>query len=183
MVMVALVGIFLAGLMTGRTPEYLGKKIGPGEIKLVALFSIATPLAILFPTALALSTTGGLAGLGTNDGAHGFTEIIYAYASCCANNGQAMAGLNSNSLFYNLTTIPVMLIGRFGLAIPAIALAGRFAAQGRRSEHSGTLSADSITLGGMMIASAVLIVLLSFLPALALGPVLEHFNLHLARPH
>ena len=178
MVMVALVGIFLAGLMTGRSPEYLGKKIGPGETKLVALFSILTPLAILVPTAVAVSTRAGLAGLGTNDGPHGFTEILYAYASCCANNGQAMAGLSSNSPFYNLTTIPVMLVGRFGLAIPALALAGRVAAQGRRAEHVGTLPSDSPLLGVVMLGSAVLIVLLAFLPALALGPVLEHFTLY-----
>jgi K+-transporting ATPase ATPase A chain len=178
MVMVALVGLFIAGLMTGRTPEYLGKKIGAGEMKLLALFSLITPLAVLIPTAFAVVTDGGLAGLTTNTGPHGFTEILYAYASCCANNGQAMAGLNSDTLFYNITTIPVMLAGRFGLAIPALALAGRLARQGRRSEHAGTLPSDSWLFATVAISSAVLIVLLSFLPALALGPLIEHIQMY-----
>jgi K+-transporting ATPase ATPase A chain len=175
-VMVALVGLFIAGLMTGRTPEYLGKKIGPGEMKLIAIFSLVTPLAVLFPSAVAVVCNGGLAGLTTNSGPHGFTEILYAYASCCANNGQAMAGLNANSLFYNLTTVPVMLAGRFALAIPALALAGRLAKQGRRSQHAGTLPSDSLLFATVAVSSAVLIVLLSFLPALAMGPLLEHFQ-------
>jgi K+-transporting ATPase ATPase A chain len=175
-VMVALVGLFIAGLMTGRTPEYLGKKIGPGEMKLIALFSLITPLAILIPTAFAVVTDSGLAGLTTNGGSHGFTEILYAYSSCCANNGQAMAGLNANSLFYNLTTVPVMVAGRFDLAIPALALAGRLATQGRRSEHAGTLPSDSLLFAMVAASSAILIVLLSFIPALVLGPVLELFQ-------
>jgi len=133
-------------------------------------------MAILFPTAIAVVSNGGLAGLSTNTGPHGFTEILYAYSSCCANNGQAMAGLDANSLFYNLTTVPVMLAGRFGLAIPALALAGRLAAQGRRSQHVGTLPSDSLLLATVAVSAAVLIVLLSFLPALALGPLLEHFQ-------
>jgi len=174
--MVALVGVFIAGLMTGRTPEYLGKKIGPQEMKLIAIFSLVTPLAILFPTAIAVVSSGGLAGLSTNNGPHGFTEILYAYSSCCAKNGQAMAGLNADSPFYNLTTIPVMLAGRFGLAIPALALAGRLAAQGRRSQHVGTLPSDSLLLAMVAVSSAVLIVLLSFLPALVMGPLLEYFR-------
>lgn len=175
--MVALVGLFIAGLMTGRTPEYLGKKIGPREMILLALFSLVTPLAVLLPTALAVVTPGGLDGLTTNGGPHGFTEILYAYTSCCANNGQAMAGLSANSVFYNLTTIPVMLLGRFALAIPALVLAGRFALQGRRSEHAGTVPSDSLLFAVVAVSAAILIVLLSFLPALALGPVIEHFRL------
>jgi K+-transporting ATPase ATPase A chain len=175
-VMVTLVGVFIAGLMTGRSPEYLGKKLGPGEMKLIALFSLVTPLAVSIPTALAVVTHGGLAGLTTNSGPHGFTEILYAYTSCCANNGQAMAGLNANLPFYNWTTIPVMLAGRFGLAIPALALAGRFATQGRRAEHAGTLPSDSVLVVIVAISAAVLIVLLSFMPALALGPLIEYFR-------
>jgi K+-transporting ATPase ATPase A chain len=177
-VMVALVGLFIAGLMTGRTPEYLGKKIGPGEMKLIALFSLITPVAALIPTAIAVVSDGGLAGLTTNGGPHGLTEILYTYSSCCANNGQAMAGLSANSAFYDLTTVPVMLAGRFGLAIPALALAGRLATQGRRSQHAGTVPSDSLLFATVAISAAVLIVLLSFLPALVLGPVVEHFLLH-----
>jgi K+-transporting ATPase ATPase A chain len=175
-VMVALVGLFIAGLMTGRTPEYLGKKIGVPEMKLIAIFSLVTPLAVLVPTAISVITAGGLAGLGTNTGPHAFSEILYACSSCCANNGQAMGGLNANLPFYNLMMIPVMLAGRFGLAIPALALAGRLAAQGRRAEHAGTLPSDSPMLAFVAISAAVLIVLLSFLPALAMGPLIEHFQ-------
>jgi K+-transporting ATPase ATPase A chain len=177
MVMVALVGLFVAGLMTGRTPEYVGKKIGPREMKLIAIFSLITPMTILLPTALAVACTSGRAGLSTNTGAHGFTEILYAYASCCANNGQAMAGLNANSVFYNVTTVPVMLAGRIGLAVPALALAGRLAMQGRRSQHAGTLPSDSLIFAFVAVSSAILIVLLSFIPALALGPLVEHFQI------
>jgi K+-transporting ATPase ATPase A chain len=176
-VMVALVGVFIAGLMTGRTPEYLGKKIGPGEMKLIALFSLVTPLAVVIPMAVAVVTKGGLAGLTTNGGSRGLTEILYAYTSCCANNGQTLGGLNANSLFYNLTTVPVMLAGRFGMAIPALALSGRLAMRGRRAQHAGTLASDSFILAVVALSAAVLIVLLTFLPALALGPVAEHLQL------
>ncbi len=134
MVIVLLIGVFIAGLMTGRNPEYLGKKLGPGEIKLVSLFTLTTPIAVLLPTAIAVLLPAGLAGLTTNGGPHGFTEVLYAYASCCANNGQAMAGLSANTPFYNVTTPAVMMLGRFGLAIPALALAGRLAR--RRSAPS-----------------------------------------------
>jgi K+-transporting ATPase ATPase A chain len=176
-VMVALVGLFIAGLMTGRTPEYLGKKIGPGEMKLIALFSLVTPMAVVIPVAIAVVTQGGLAGLTTNWGARGLTEILYAYTSCCANNGQAMGGLSANSLFYNVSTVPVMLLGRFGMAIPALALAGRLAKQGRRAQHAGTLASDSLILATVAVSAALLIVLLTFLPALALGPVAEQLQI------
>jgi K+-transporting ATPase ATPase A chain len=176
-VMIALIGVFIAGLMTGRTPEYLGKKIGSGEMKMIALFSLVTPLAVVIPVAVAVVTSGGLAGLTTNSGPRGLTEILYAYASCCANNGQTLGGLSANSLFYNLTTVPVMLAGRFGMAIPALALSGRFALRGRRAQHAGTLPSDSLLLAVVAVSAAVLIVLLTFLPALALGPVAEHLQL------
>ncbi len=176
MVMVALVGLFIAGLMIGRTPEYLGKKMGPAEIKLVAIFSLMTPLAILIPLAITVICPMGRAGLATNDGPHGFTEIFFAYASCCANNGQSMAGLSAGSMFYNLMTAGVMMVGRFGLAIPALALAGRFAAQGRRVEHAGSLPSDSAWIAVIAVSTAMLLVLLNFLPALALGPVIEFFQ-------
>jgi K+-transporting ATPase ATPase A chain len=178
MVMVALVGLFICGLMIGRSPEYLGKKIGPVEIKLVALFSLMTPLAILIPLAITVVSPLGLAGLTTNTGPHGFTEIFYAYASCCANNGQSMGGLTASTPFYNWMTAGVMMVGRFGLAITALAIAGRFAAQGRRREHGGTLPADSLWFVVIALSTAVLLVLLNFLPALALGPVVEHFQSH-----
>jgi potassium-transporting ATPase potassium-binding subunit len=176
-VMAALVGLFIAGLMTGRQPEYLGKKIGPIEMKLVALFSLITPMAVLFPTAIAVATSWGTSGLTTNDGPHGFTEILYAYASCCANNGQAMGGLSAATPFYNLTTAGVMMAGRFGLAIPALALAGALARQGRREEHAGTLPSDSAWFGVVAISAVLIIGLLSFVPPVVMGPILEHFKL------
>ena len=137
MVMVALVGIFMGGLMVGRTPEYLGKTIKPTEAKLIACYTLLTPLVVLLLTAWAVATGAGRAGLVTNGGVARFTEVLFAYASCMANNGQTMAGLNANSLFYNLTTAVAMAAGRFGLAALALVLAGRFAAQGRKPETIG----------------------------------------------
>ncbi|MBC7795846.1 MAG: potassium-transporting ATPase subunit KdpA [Pyrinomonadaceae bacterium] len=173
----ALVGLFLAGLMIGRKPEYMGKEIGVNEIKLIMIYTLAAPFAVLCLTALALVTSGGLAGLTTNDGVHGFTEILYAYASAFANNGQNFAGLSANSIFYNVTTAIAMMIGRFGLAIPALALAGSFARQGRRPVTLGTLPTDSLAFGAFLTATALIIGGLSYLPALALGPILEQFLL------
>jgi K+-transporting ATPase ATPase A chain len=123
MVMAAAIAVFLAGLMVGRTPEYLGKKIGPCENKMIMLYALAAPLFLLPLTAIALTTRAGLSGLTTNGGPHGFTEILFAYTSCFANNGQSFAGLSANAPFYNLTTALAMMVGRFGLAIPALALA------------------------------------------------------------
>ena len=135
LLMIALVAVFLGGLMVGRTPEYLGKTIGPTEAKLVAFYALITPLVVLPLAGWAVASTAGRAGLVTNDGARGFTEVIFAYASCMANNGQNMAGLNANSPFYNVTTIVAMLAGRFGLAALALALAGRFAGRAARRKR------------------------------------------------
>jgi len=176
MVMVALVGVFMGGLMVGRTPEYLGKTIGAAEAKLVALFALLTPLVVLPLTGLAAATEAGRAGLVTNDGPRGFTEILFAYASCMANNGQTMAGLNANSVFYNLTTLLAMAAGRFALATLALMLAGRFAAQGRKEPTIGTLPCDTVTFGVLVLGTVVLVGALCFLPALALGPIAEHFQ-------
>jgi len=137
------------------------------------LYTLAAPLVILSLTALALVTSGG-PGLTTNDGAHGFTEILYAYTSAFANNGQNFAGLSANSIFYNLTTAIAMVVGRFGLAIPALALAGLFAAQGRRPVTLGTLPTDGIEFGVLLGSTALIVGGLSFFPALALGAILEH---------
>src|SRR5262249_26133171 len=138
--------------------------------------ALLTPLVVLPLTGLAAATEAGRAGLGTNDGPRGFTEILFAYASCMANNGQNMAGLNANSAFYNLTTIAAMAAGRFGLAALALALAGRFAAQGRKEPTIGTLPCDTATFGILVLGTVVLVGALCFLPALALGPVAEHFQ-------
>lgn len=175
--MVALAAVFLAGLMVGRTPEYLSKNIGPAEIKLVVVYMLACPTAIMVLTAIAVRTEAGLAGLTTNSGAQGFCEVIYAYASCAANNGMSLAGLRANSPFYNVTTAIAMMVGRFALAIPALALAGRLASQHRRAVTIGTLPTDTWLFGGFMLGTAVIMGGLSFLPALALGPIVEHLTL------
>ncbi len=177
MVMAALIAVFLAGLMIGRSPEYIGKKIGPVENKLIVLYAVVAPLAILPLAAVALVTRAGLAGLTTNGGPHGLTTILFAYASSFANNGQAFAGLGANSAFYNVTTAAAMMMGRFGLAIPALALAGVLARQGRAPVTIGILRTDSVTFGLLLLFSLLVVAGLSYLPALALGPVLEHFML------
>jgi K+-transporting ATPase ATPase A chain len=173
-VMIAFIGLLLAGLMVGRTLEYLGKKIRPPEAKMITLFALATPLAILPLTAIAIVTRAGLAGLTTNTGAHGLTEILYAYASSMANNGQNFAGLSANSVFYNVSTALAMMVGRFGLGIPALALAGLFAGQLRRTTTEGAVRTDTFTFGVLLVATALIVMGLSFFPALTLGPVLEH---------
>ncbi|HTT31973.1 MAG TPA: potassium-transporting ATPase subunit KdpA [Methylomirabilota bacterium] len=173
MIMAAAIAVFLAGLMVGRTPEYLGKKIGPCENKMIMLYALAAPLLILPLTAIAVSTKAGLAGLTVNAGPHGFTGILFAYTSCFANNGQNFASLNANTPFYNLTTSLAMLVGRFGLAIPALAFANLFARQKSTPASSGTLPTDSLTFGVVLTGCLLILTALSYLPALALGPVLE----------
>jgi K+-transporting ATPase ATPase A chain len=127
-------------------------------------------------TGLAAATDAGRAGLATNDGPHGFTEILFAYASCMANNGQNLAGLSANTVFYNLTTVLAMAAGRFGLAALALLLAGRFAAQGRKEPTTGTLPCDTVTFGVLVLGTVVLLGALCFLPALALGPIAEQLQ-------
>jgi K+-transporting ATPase ATPase A chain len=174
MVMIAAIVVFLAGLMVGRTPEYLGKKIGPAENKLIILYALASPVTILSLTALAISTKAGLAGLTTNTGPHGLTEILFAYSSCFANNGQSFAGLSANTIFYNITTALAMMAGRFGLAVPALACASLFARQRNTPSSTGTLRTDGLTFGIFLTACLIVVTALSYLPVLVLGPVLEH---------
>ncbi len=176
-IMVAFVALFLAGLMIGRTPAYLGKRIRAPESKMVMLYILAGSLSILLCTALAVLTKAGLAGLVTNIGTHGFTEILFGYASANANNGQSFAGLNANTPFYNLTTAITMMIGRFGLAIPALALAGLFSAQQPSPESAGTLSTSSWAFAILLTCTALIVSALSYFPALALGPILEHLTM------
>ncbi len=173
MVMAALVGVFLGGLMIGRTPEYLGKKIGSRETRWIALYTLLTPMIVLVLTGIAIASAAGRAGLVTNTGPRGFTEIIFAYASCMANNGQTMAGLNASTVFYNVTTTIAMLAGRYGLAALALALAGRFAAQRRLPTTVGTLPSDTPTFGALVFGTILLLGGLCFFPALALGPLAE----------
>lgn len=172
-VMIALIAVFLGGLMIGRTPAYLGKQVTAEETKLVALYMLLTPLVVMSLGAVAVVLKEGLAGIGTNTGPHGLTEVIYAYASSTANNGQTMASLNANSLFWNATTGVAMLAGRFGLAGLALMLAGRFAKQGRQAVTSGSLPDDTVSFGLLVIGTVVIVGALNFFPALALGPIAE----------
>ena len=173
MVMTAAVAVFLAGLMVGRTPEFLGKKIGPAENKMIMLFALSGPLFVLPLTAIAVSTRMGLAGLTTNSGPHGFTEIFFAYVTCFANNGQAFAGLSANMPFYNLTTSLAMMAGRFVLAIPALSFAALFARQRNTPASLGTLPTHSLLFGILLTTCLLTMVALCYLPVLALGPILE----------
>jgi K+-transporting ATPase ATPase A chain len=173
MVMAAAIAVFLAGLMVGRTPEYLGKKIGPAENKMIMLYALAAPLVVLPLTAIAVSTRVGLSGLTINSGPHGFTEILFAYTSCFSNNGQSFAGLSANTPFYNLATASAMMAGRFGLAIPALAFADLFGRQRSTPSSLGTLPTHSFSFGVLLTTCLITMVALSYLPALALGPVLE----------
>ncbi len=179
MIMTAAIAVFLAGLMIGRTPEYLGKQIGPNENKMIVLYALTGPVTILILTAIAIGAKAGLAGLTTNSGPHGLTEILFGFASSFANNGQAFAGLNANTPFYNILTAIAMLAGRFGLAIPALMFAGMFARQKGRPQSRGTLRTDTFTFGVLLTTFLIIVTALSYLPVLTLGPVLEHllFNI------
>jgi len=176
-IMIALVALFLAGLMIGRTPAYLGKRIHAAESKMIMLYILASSISILLFSALAVMTRAGLAGLVTNPGTHGFTEILFAFASANANNGQSFAGLNANTVFYNLTTAVTMMVGRFGLAIPALALAGLFAAQQPTPDSAGTLPTHSLSFAVLLTSTALIVGALSYFPALALGPLLEQLTM------
>jgi K+-transporting ATPase ATPase A chain len=181
MVMVALLGLFITGLMVGRTPEYLGNKIQESEIKLIAVYTLIGPIALLLLTALAVVTPAGLAGLTTNHGPHGLTTILFGYSSNFTNNGQTFAGLSANSPFYNLSTVVAMLLGRFGLAIPALVLASRFGAQPRRASTSGTLPTDTPLFAGVIVGAALIVGALTYFAVVALGPIVEHILLFTGR--
>ncbi len=174
---VALLGLFLTGLMVGRTPEYVGKKLGEHEVKLIAVYTLIGPVCVLLPAALAVVSNAGLASLTTNSGPHGLTEVVYAYTSSFSNNGQTFAGLSANSPFYNISTGIVMLLGRFGLALPALALAQRFALQPKREVTKGTLPTDTMLFGAVIVGTALIVVALTYLPAIALGPIVEHLQM------
>jgi K+-transporting ATPase ATPase A chain len=176
MVLIALVAVFLGGLMIGRTPELLGKRLGPHELKLLVIYMLLPTATILPLAAIATSTASGLAGLQTNHGPHGLAEILYAYASVVGSNGLSMAGLSANSPFYNWTTCAAMLVGRYGLTSVALALAGSLGAQVRHPESRGTLPTGSFIFGALTAGVAIVVTGLSYLPALMLGPILEHFR-------
>ncbi len=173
MLMMVFIAAFLGGLMIGRTPTYLGKRISIGETKIVACYILLTPLVVMGLSAVALVNGQGLAAIATNPGPHGLTEVIFAYASSMANNGQTLASLSADSPFWNLTTAAAMLAGRFGLAGLALMLAGRLAAQGRQATSSGSLPDDTLSFAVLLTGVIVIVGALNFFPALALGPILE----------
>jgi K+-transporting ATPase ATPase A chain len=176
MLLFCIVSVFLAGLMIGRTPEYVGKKVGSFEIKMTLLALICVPAAILGLTAIASVTQPGLAGI-ANAGPHGFSEILYAYTSAAATNGSAFAGLNTNSPFYNLTLALAMLVGRFLVIVPVLAIAGSLGAQQIVPHTAGTLPTDRMLFVCFLLGVIVIVGGLTYLPALALGPIIEHFQI------
>ena len=176
MLVFVIVAVFVAGLMVGRTPEYLGKKIEVFEMKMAALLILIMPLTVLGLTAIAVITSPGQKAV-LNPGPHGFSEILYAFSSQGNNNGSAFAGLTGNSLFYNLTGALAMLVGRFGLAIPTLALAGSLANKKIVPASVGTLSTTSGLFMGWVSGVILLVGALNFVPALALGPIIEQLML------
>lgn len=166
--------IFLAGLMVGRTPEYLGKKIEAYDIKVAALAILVPAVALLGFTAWAATSAWGLAGL-NNRGPHGLTEILYAYSSAIMNNGSGFAGLSANTPWYNVTLGLAMLIGRFFVIIPALALAGSLARKKTVPESAGTFPVSGLTFTFLLVGTVLLVGALTFLPVLSLGPIVEHF--------
>ncbi|MDM0038654.1 potassium-transporting ATPase subunit KdpA [Variovorax sp. J22G21] len=176
MLIFAILAVFIAGLMIGRTPEYLGKKIEVHEMKLTSVAILVTPILVLAGTALAVSMVDGKAGI-ANPGAHGFSEILYALTSAGNNNGSAFAGLSANTPFYNALLGLVMWLGRFGVIVPVLAIAGALAAKKRLPETAGTMPTHGPLFVSLLIGTVLLVGLLNYVPALALGPVVEHLML------
>jgi potassium-transporting ATPase potassium-binding subunit len=172
MLILAVITVFVAGLMVGRTPEYLGKKITPREIKLAASYFLVTPLLVLVGTAAAMALPGQRAGM-LNSGPHGLSEVLYAFTSAANNNGSAFAGISVNTVWYNTALGLAMVVGRFLPMILVLALAGSLARQGSTPESIGTLPTHRPQFVGMVVGVTVILVALTFLPALALGPLAE----------
>ncbi|WP_334108622.1 potassium-transporting ATPase subunit KdpA [Methylobacillus sp.] len=172
MLIYAIIAVFVAGLMIGRTPEYLGKKIEIFEMKMSALIILVTPILVLLGTAIAVLVSVGIAGI-ANPGAHGFSEILYAFSSAANNNGSAFAGLSANTPFYNIMLAIAMWFGRFAIIVPVLAIAGSLAAKKRIESHAGTLPTYGPLFVILLIGAVMLVGALTFVPALALGPVVE----------
>jgi K+-transporting ATPase ATPase A chain len=173
MLVFAIIAVFIAGLMVGRTPEYLGKKIEAFEMKMAALVILIPPMVVLLGAAVAVATEAGRAGV-LNHGPHGFSEILYAFSSAGNNNGSAFAGLSANTPFYNFALGIVMLIARYWLAIPTLAIAGSLAQKKITPTSAGTLPTHTPLFVVMLVGVVILVGALTFIPALALGPVAEH---------
>ncbi|UYU32994.1 potassium-transporting ATPase subunit KdpA [Siccibacter colletis] len=176
MLLFVLLAVFIAGLMIGRTPEYLGKKIDVREMKLTALAILVTPALVLLGTALAMMTEAGRAGM-LNPGIHGFSEVLYAVSSAANNNGSAFAGLSANTPFWNLLLAFCMFVGRFAVIVPVLAIAGSLVSKKIQPVTPGTLPTHGALFIGLLIGTVLLVGALTFIPALALGPVAEHLSL------
>jgi potassium-transporting ATPase potassium-binding subunit len=176
MLMFAIIAVFVAGLMVGRTPEYLGKKIESYEMKMSSLVILITPALVLIGTSIGVVTAAGKAGI-ANPGIHGFSEILYAFSSASNNNGSAFAGLSANTPFYNTALGLCMLFGRYWLAVPVLAIAGALAKKKIVPVGAGTLPTHTPLFVGLLVGVVLLVGALTFVPALALGPIVEHLTL------
>ena len=176
MLIFAILAVFIAGLMIGRTPEYLGKKIEAYEMKMTSIAILVTPLLVLAGTAIAVMTDAGKAGI-ANPGAHGYSEILYAFTSAANNNGSAFGGISANTPFYNTMLAIAMWFGRFGVIVPVLAIAGSMAAKKRIAATGGTMPTHGPLFISLLIGVVLLVGLLNYVPALALGPVIEHLVL------
>jgi len=176
LVQYVILAVFIIGLMVGRTPEFLGKKLEAKEVSLTTLALLAHPASILGFTALAVVWPGALGSLG-NPGSHGFSEILYAYSSGTANNGSAFAGLNANTPFYNTTLGLAILLGRFLTLLPMLAVAGSLAAKRSLPQTAGSFSTETGLFGGVLVLVILMVGGLTFFPALALGPIVEHLQM------
>jgi K+-transporting ATPase ATPase A chain len=176
MIVMALLTVFIAGLMVGRTPEYLGKKIQSREMKLAMLYILIFPAVILLPTGFAVVAKAGLAGI-ANSGPHGFSEILYAFSSSAANNGSAFGGLNANTLFYNSILGFVMLFGRFMMMIPVLAIAGSLVAKKVVPPSAGTFPTNGTIFVFLLVAVVLIVGALTFFASWALGPIVEHLSM------
>ena len=176
MLIFAILAVFIAGLMIGRTPEYLGKKIEAYEMKMTSIAILVTPLLVLAGTAIAVMTEAGKAGI-ANPGAHGYSEILYAFTSAANNNGSAFGGISANTPFYNVMLAVAMWFGRFGVIVPVLAIAGSMAAKKRITANEGTMPTHGPLFISLLIGVVLLVGLLNYVPALALGPVIEHLVL------
>jgi K+-transporting ATPase ATPase A chain len=181
MVVFCVLTVFVAGLMVGRTPEFLGKKIAAQEIRLAVLAVLILPMMILGFTSVAALLPAALASL-NNDGPHGLTELLYAYSSAAGNNGSAFAGLNANTPWFNTTLGIAMMLGRFAYALPVLAMAGSLAAKTRVTASSGTFPTTSALFVGLLVGVILILGGLQFFPALALGPIVEHVLMHASAP-
>jgi K+-transporting ATPase ATPase A chain len=176
MLLFAILAVFIAGLMIGRTPEYLGKKIESYDIKMTSLAILITPLLVLVGTAVAVATPAGQAGI-FNPGPHGFSEVFYAFSSAANNNGSAFAGLSANTPFYNIALALAMWFGRFVVKVPVLAIAGSLALKKRLAMTAGTMPTHGPLFVALLVGTVLIVGALTYIPGLALGPVVEHFML------